>query len=396
MPSENVVRSNALPDAVLAGFITTMVGFTSSFAVVLTGLLNLGANPAQAASGLLVLSLLTGVSTVILSLWHRLPITIAWSTPGAAMLASLASGSFSFAEAVGAFIVSAGLIVLSGLVPALQQVLARIPVPIAQGMLAGVLIPLCLKPFSALSAIPVAALVILLVFLVSLRLLPRFAVAITMLAAVLVGSWHITASRTWGSISAWPAVEWVIPEFNLAAIASISLPLFIVTMASQNVPGVAVMASFGYRVPWRSSMLITGVGSAAGAFLGGHAINLAAISAALSAGEAAGSDPARRWRASTSSGVFYLFFAAGSAAIASLAAASPAGLFEAAAGLALLATLANALVGAVQDAAWRLSALATVLIAAGNVTLFGIGGAFWALLAGLLIHVVVERGGAAK
>ncbi|GAA0197766.1 benzoate/H(+) symporter BenE family transporter [Glutamicibacter creatinolyticus] len=391
MPTELPARPNALPDAVMAGFVTTMVGFTSSFAVVLTGLLNVGADEGQAASGLLALTLLTGLSTMLLSLWHRIPITIAWSTPGAAMLASLGSGSYGFAEAVGAFIVSAALIVLSGLLPVLQRLLGRIPVPIAQGMLAGVLIPLCLKPFTSLAVIPMAALVILLVFLIGLRLLPRFAVAVTMLAAVLLGMWHITSTGTWGEVSALPQMQWVAPEFNPTAIAGISVPLFIVTMASQNVPGVAVMSSFGYRVPWRPAMLVTGTGSGIGALFGGHAINLAAISAALAAGEQAGQDPARRWRASFSSGAFYLVFAAGSTAIATLAAASPAALFEAAAGLALLATLGNALMGAMQEPAWRLSALVTVLIAAGNVTLFGIGGAFWALLAGLVTHLVVER-----
>ncbi|MDR4532492.1 benzoate/H(+) symporter BenE family transporter [Glutamicibacter sp. PS] len=391
MSQSVAAENNALRDAVLAGLVTTVVGFTSSFAVVLAGLTAAGATANQAASGLLALTLLTGVSCIVLSSWHRVPITVAWSTPGAALLAGLAPGNFSFAQAVGAFIVSGVLIMLTGLVPALQRLMAAIPVSIAQGMLAGILIPLCLKPFTALSQIPIEALAILLAFLVALRKLPKYAVGLSMLVAVVIGLWHIAAHGAWAQISAVPSLELVVPEFSLAAVASISLPLFIVTMASQNIPGVAVMSTFGYTTPWRSSMLVTGAGSAAGAFFGGHAINLAAISAALAAGEAAGSNPALRWRAATSSGMFYLLFAAGSVLIASVAAASHAGLFEAAAGLALLATLANALGGALADPAWRFSALATLLVATSNLTIFGIGGAFWALLIGLGVHLIAER-----
>ncbi|MFR0638098.1 benzoate/H(+) symporter BenE family transporter [Glutamicibacter soli] len=388
----NIISRPRLPrEAVLAGFITTMVGFTSSFAVVITGLLQAGASPSQASSGLLALTFLVGVASLVLSLKHRLPITVAWSTPGAALLASLAAGSFSFAESVGAFIISGVLIMLTGLIPVLHRLLTSIPVPIAQGMLAGVLIPLCLKPFTALGSIPVAAVLILAVFLAGLRFLPRYAVALSMLGAVGCGLFSIGASHSWAQIEVLPTLEFVAPEFSWQAVASISLPLFIVTMASQNIPGVAVMSSFGFRTPWRSSMLSTGFGSAAGAFFGGHAINLAAISAALSAGESGGKDPGQRWKASASSGVFYLVFALGSALVASLATLSPAGLFEAAAGLALLATLANAMLGAMKEPRWQLSALATMLVAAANVTLFGIGGAFWALVIGLLIHVIAEQ-----
>jgi benzoate membrane transport protein len=350
---------NGLAQAIIAGLVTTMVGFIASFAVVLAGLFQVGATESQAASGLLILSLGVGLCSIVLSLRHRIPLTISWSTPGAAMLAALAPGAFSFEQAVGAFIVGGVLIMATGLLPFLQRLLTHIPVPIAQGMLAGVLLPLCLKPLTALSTIPVPAFGILLVFLLGLRFLPKFAVS---------------------------------PEFSWAAIVSISVPLVIVTMASQNIPGVAVAKSFGYTVPWRSSMLLTGAGTGVSAFFGGHAINLAAITAALASGPEAGVDPSKRWRAAVSSGGFYLFFAVFSALIVSVASASPAGLFQAAAGLALLATLTQSLLGAMHDVQWRLSALVTVLVAAGNVTLLGVGGAFWALLAGLLTHFIVERG----
>ncbi|KUM31633.1 benzoate transporter [Arthrobacter sp. EpRS66] len=382
---------DSLSQAVIAGLITTMVGFVASFAVVLAGLFQVGASPSQAASGLLALSVFVGVCTIALSWRHRIPISIAWSTPGAAMLASLAPGAFTFSEAVGAFIISGVLIVLTGLVPGLHKLLTRIPVPIAQGMLAGVLLPLCIKPFTTLGTITLPALGILLVFLIGLRILPRFAVALSMLAAVAFGLWHIGQNQTWSQLQIMPQLQFVVPEFSLQAIASISVPLFIVTMASQNIPGVAVLNSFGYELPWRPSMVSTGIGSGVGALFGGHAINLAAITAALAAGEQAGADPKLRWRAGVSSGAFYLVFGAFSALIVSVANASPEGLFQAAAGLALLATLGSSLTGAITDPAWRLSALVTLLVAAGNLTLFGIGGAFWALVAGLLTHFIAER-----
>ncbi|WP_345469580.1 benzoate/H(+) symporter BenE family transporter [Glutamicibacter ectropisis] len=382
---------NSLSQAVMAGFITTMVGFIASFAVVLAGLFQVGATPTQAASGLLALTVCVGVCTMVLSWRHRMPISVAWSTPGAAMLASLAPGSFTFAQAIGAFIVSGVLIILTGLLPGLHKLLTKIPVPIAQGMLAGVLVPLCIKPFTSLGTITFPALGILLVFLIGLRVLPKFAVALSMLTAVGFGLWHIGANQAWNQLHVLPQLEFVAPEFSFQAIVSISIPLFIVTMASQNIPGVAVLSSFGFQLPWRPAMVMTGIGSGVGALFGGHAINLAAITAALAAGEEASADPKLRWRAGVSSGIFYLIFGAFSALIVSVANTSPEGLFQAAAGLALLATLASSLLGAMGDATWRLSALVTVLVAAGNLTLFGIGGAFWALVAGLLTHFIAER-----
>lgn len=184
------------------------------------------------------------------------------------MLAALAPGAFSFEQAVGAFIVGGVLIMATGLLP-LQRLLTHIPVPIAQGMLAGVLLPLCLKPLTALSTIPVPAFGILLVFLLGLRFLPKFAVVLSMLAAVCFGLWHIAGTNAWAKLELLPTLEWVSPEFSWAAIVSISVPLVIVTMASQNIPGVAVAKSFGYTVPWRSSMLLTGAGTGVSAFLVG-------------------------------------------------------------------------------------------------------------------------------
>ena len=187
-----------------------------------------------------------------------------------------------------------------------------------------------------------------------------------------------------------PALAWTTPTFSLQAMAGIALPLFVVTMASQNIPGVAVLRSFGYEAPWRPAMLVTGAGTVAGAPFGGHAINLAALSAALAAGEEAGGDRSRRWIAGFTSGLAYLVLAAFSAALVSVVSKAPAGMLEAVAGLALLGTLASAVAAALADPDDRIAPAVTFLMAASGLAFAGIGSAFWALLAGLLVRLALR------
>ncbi|MBG6180822.1 benzoate/H(+) symporter BenE family transporter [Arthrobacter sp. CAN_A1] len=391
-PESAATVHSPLREPVLAGVVTALVGFTSSFAVVLAGLRATGATEQQAASGLLALTVIFGLGMILLSTLHRIPITLAWSTPGAALLAGAASYDGGWPAAVGAFVVTGALIVATGAVPALGRLIGRIPTTLAQAMLAGVLLPLCLAPFRALGTIPLLVLPLILVWLVGTRFAPRWAVPLTLAGALLAIGGYLTVNRIpldWATAA--PAVEMTMPEFSLQAVASLALPLYIVTMASQNVPGVAVLASFGYRTPWRSSMLVTGLGTAAAAPFGGHAMNLAALSAALSAGETAGPDRSRRWVAAVSAGCCYLILAGASAALVTVVAAAPPGLIETVAGLALMGTMASALAAALADAGQRLSAIVTFLVAASGLSLAGIGGAFWALIAGLLVRWVVER-----
>lgn len=386
-PAITPAIKGTLSRPIVAGVVTALVGFTSSFAVVLAGLHAVGATDAQAASGLLALTVTFGVGILILSWRSKLPITLAWSTPGAALLASTGTIDGGWPAAVGAFLAVGALIVLTGLIPALGKLLGRIPTSLAQAMLAGVVLSLCLQPFSALGATPALVAPVILCWLIMVKFAPRWAVPVALAAALLVIGIYLTSTGARiEPANLLPAFSWTTPTFSWQAMIGIALPLFIVTMASQNIPGVAVLASLGFRTPWRSSMIVTGIGSMAGAPFGGHAINLAALSAALSAGEEAGPDKNRRWIAAFSAGWAYLVLAALSAALVSLVASAPHGVVEAVAGLALLSTFISSISAAFAQANDRVAAGITFLMAASGLSFFGIGAAFWALLAGLLVR----------
>lgn len=379
---------------IVAGIVTALVGFTSSFAVVIAGLRAVGATAEQAASGLLALTVVFGLGIVVLSVRTRAPITLAWSTPGAAMLVSMgASYHAGWPAAVGAFLVVGVLIVVTGLVPALGEAISRIPTPIAQAMLAGVLLTLCLAPMRSLVDAPALALPVLVIWLAATRWTPRWALPLALLTALVAIAIHVAIAGADVSSATWtPTLAITVPEFDAAAVIGIGVPVFIVTMASQNIPGVAVLSSFGYVTPWRAAMTVTGVGTLLAAPFGGHAINLAALSAALSAGEEAGPDRSRRWIAAVTAGFSYLVLAVLSGVLVTIATVAPGGLIEAVAGLALLGTFAAAIVGAFTAADTRVPAALTFIAAASGVTFFGIGGAFWGLVIGLVAHGVLNSG----
>ncbi|MEV7635955.1 benzoate/H(+) symporter BenE family transporter [Pseudarthrobacter enclensis] len=375
---------------VVAGVVTALVGFTSSFAVVLAGLRAVGADPAQAASGLLALTLAVGVGVLLLAWRSKVPVTLAWSTPGAALLASSGTPDGGWPAAVGAFLTAGVLIALTGLVPALGRLMSRIPASLAQAMLAGVLLQLCLAPFTALGTVPLFVAPVIVCWLLMMKYASRWAVPAALLVALGVIAMALAGTgKGPGQGGILPALVWTTPAFSLQAMAGIALPLFVVTMASQNVPGVAVLRSFGFDTPWRPSMLVTGTGTVLGAPFGGHAINLAALSAALAAGEEAGADKGRRWIAGVTSGVAYLVLAAFSTALVTLVTAAPAGMLEAVAGLALLGTLAASVSAALADAEDRIAPAVTFLTAASGLAFAGIGSAFWALLAGLAVRTLL-------
>lgn len=375
----------------MAGIVTALVGFTSSFAVVLAGLKAVGANPAQAASGLLALTLAVGLGVLVLSWRSRVPVTLAWSTPGAALLAASEVPDGGWPAAVGAFIAAGLLLALTGMVPALGRLMARIPSSLAQAMLAGVLLQLCLAPFKALGTVPVFVAPVIICWLVMMKFAPRWSVPAALLVALgVIGGTLASAGTAVEPAAMVPALSWTTPAFSPQALAGIAIPLFVVTMASQNVPGVAVLRSFGYSTPWRPAMLVTGAGTVAGAPFGGHAINLAALSAALAAGEEAGSDRDRRWLAGFVSGLAYLVLAAFSAALVAVVNQAPPGMLEAVAGLALLGTLASAVSAALADPEDRIAPAVTFLMAASGLAFAGIGSAFWALLAGLVVRWALQ------
>ena len=378
--SESTAAGSALTP-ILAGVVTAVVGFTSSFAVVLAGLHAVGADNAQAASGLFVLCLTMGAGCVAFSLIWRRPITMAWSTPGAAMLATAVTPAGGFAEAVGAFVITGVLLALTGLSKNLAKAVNRIPTAVANAMLAGVLLSLCLQPFRDLTRSPGAIGAVLVAWVVLTVLAPRWAVpgavAAAAVAMVIDGSF---SSADLSQVA--PTLAWTTPEFSLATTLAIALPLYLVTMTSQNIPGVTVMSALGYEVPVRPALGYTGVATMAGAGFGGHAVNLSAIAATLAAGDEAGPDRSRRWIAGVVTGLVYMACGPASPTLVALGTAAPYGLFAAIAGVALLSSFASSAQQALAEPAHRLGAAVTFVVAASGLELAGIGSAFWALVIG--------------
>lgn len=375
---------------VLAGVMAALVGFASSFAVVLAGLQAVGASSTQAASGLLALCVAQALGILWLTRRHRAPLMLAWSTPGAALLVSSGAPDGGWQAAVGAFLVVGGLILLTALWPRLGDLIAAIPAPIAQAMLAGVLLSICLEPVRVLLDRPWQVAPILLVWVVLLRVAPRLAVPGAFVTTMIVVAVYLVDHGA-GDLSLAPHVVWTTPHLSWQAVVGLAVPLYVVTMASQNVPGVAVLATFGYPVPWREAMTVTGLGTVGSAMAGGHAVNLAAITAAMVASPEAAPERDRRWIAAHASGWTYLVLAAVSTALVGVVAAAPHGLVEVVAGLALLATLGGALKGATEADTGREAAVVTFVVAASGVAFGGIGAAFWALAAGLVVHAVLGR-----
>ncbi|HEY0815503.1 MAG TPA: benzoate/H(+) symporter BenE family transporter [Pseudonocardia sp.] len=376
---------------VLAGLVTAVVGFAGAFTVVLTGLRAVGADEHQAASGLLVVSLASGAVAVLLGWRFRMPVSIAWSTPGAALLVTAGPAPGGFPAAVGAFLLCGALVVVAGLVGPLGRLVAAIPGHIAGAMLAGVLLPLCLAPVHALAQVPLLAAPVIVVWAVVGRFARAWAIPCALVVAV--AGILLTGGVPTGVAIA-PALVWTAPLFDPATLVGLGLPLFVVTMVSQNVTGMAVLAQYGFRPPWRPILLATGAATLAGAPFGGHAVNLAAISAALAAGPDAGPSE-RRWIASVTAGLGLAALGLSAGVAAAVLAASPPVLLEAVAGLALLGALAGSLASAVAAPDGREAAAVTFVVTAAGTGFLGLGSAFWGLVAGLAMTLLARRRGSA-
>ncbi len=385
------------PQAFFMGWLTAFVGFASSFAVVLQGLKGVGATDAQAACGLMALSVSMGVCAIFLSLSTKLPVSIAWSTPGAALLASAGAVSGGFAGAVGAFLVCAVLIVIAGLFRPLGRAVAAIPAPLANAMLAGVLLHLCFAPVMAVSFNPAFGLPIVLAWMLVAAFKRLYAVPAALVAFVLVLAFGVKIPD--GALAAWaqslgPTVLLVRPEFNIQSLVSVALPLFIVTMASQNIPGIAVLKVNGYAPKPGPLFAVTGLFSILSAPFGGHAVNLAAITATMCAGEDAHPDPARRYWAAVVAGFVYILFGLLAGAVTGFVGLAPPVLIQAVAGLALVGAFSGSAMAALKEPETREAAAITFLVTASGVSFGGISGAFWGLLAGgfaILMLKVAKR-----
>jgi len=371
--------------AAFMGLLAAFVGFASSFAVVLQGLVAVGATPAQSASGLMALSIAMGLCGIVLSLGPRLPVSVAWSTPGSALLVTTGTVEGGFAGAVGAFLVCGVLIVIAGLWKPLASAVSRIPGPLANAMLAGILVGLCFAPFKAIGEYPLLGGIILAVWILVGAWRRLWAVPAALIAFVFVVAFGVDLPvgtfETLGDALI-PRVEIVTPTFVPATMIGLGLPLFVVTMASQNIPGIAVLSGNGYPLTPGYWFRVTGIGSILAAPFGGHAVNLAAITAALCAGEDAHADRDRRYWAAVIAGGFYVLFGLLAGVVIAFVTLAPAILIQAVAGLALIPAFTGASVAAFEKTETREAAAVTFLFSASGVSVLGVSGAFWGLLAG--------------
>lgn len=375
--------------AVVTGFVVVLVGFTSTGALVFQAAQSLGATQAQVNSWMWALGLGMGLASIIPSLVYKKPVVAAWSTPGAALIATSAAG-VTMPEAVGAFVVCAVLIIIAGASKLFERMMNRIPVAIASAMLAGVLLRFGLEAFSSIKTAPALVLSMFALHLLGRRFWPRYGV-VGVLAVGLVFAANADALK-WSAVTVeWATPVWVTPEFSVHAVVGLALPLFLVTMASQNMPGVAVMRGAGYDTPISPVITTTGVINLIFAPFGAFALNLAAITAAMAMGGEAHEDKDKRYTAAVMAGVFYCLIGLFGAIVGGLFAAFPRELIVALAGLALLGTIGNGLAAAVTEEKNREASIITFLVTASGVSMLGIGSAFWGLVAGVVAMLVLNR-----
>ena len=387
-PPRHLLKDFSL-SAIAAGFVTVLVGLASSAVIVFQAAQSLGASPEEISSWMWALGLGMGLTCIGLSLRYRMPVVTAWSTPGAAMLIGSVAG-LPLSDAIGAFLMSALLIAASGFSGLFERMISRIPASLASGMLAGVLLRFGIDAFAAMKTQLGMVLTMFAVYLLARRLLPRYAVILTLLVGIAFAA-GLGLLRVDGLSLELAKPVFTTPTFSLAAIVGIALPLFIVTMASQNVPGVAVIRASGYAIPISPVVGWTGLVNLLLAPFGAFALNLAAITAAICMGREAHEDAARRYVAAIAAGVFYVVVGLFGATVAALFAAFPKELILAIAGIALLGTIGNSLAAALRDEAEREPALVTFLVTASGLSLAGIGSAFWGLLAGVVTLLVLRR-----
>jgi benzoate membrane transport protein len=374
--------------AVTAGFVTVLVGFTSSVAIIFQAAYALGATAQEISSWMWALGLGMGVTCISLSLYFRKPVVTAWSTPGAALLITSVGGT-TMAQAIGAFIFSALLITLSGFTGWFERVMSRLPLSLASAMLAGILLRFGLDTFVAMKTQFMLVFPMFCVYLFMRRWLPRYAVIVALFAGIFTAALQ-NALHLEGIHLELAKPVFIAPEFSLQALIGIAMPLFIVTMASQNMPGVAAIRASGYITPVSPIIGWTGLVNLVLAPFGAFTLNLAAITAAICMGREAHEDKDKRYVAAVTAGIFYIFIGLVGGAVVAVFAAFPKELVLAIAGLALFGTIGNGLLSALSNEREREPALISFLVTASGFSLFGIGAAFWGLIAGIVTLVVFQ------
>lgn len=375
--------------ALVAGFIVLLVGVTSSGVLVFQAARSFGLDAQGASSWLGSLCLGMGLISMVLSLRYRMPVLLAWSTPGAALLAGGLAG-VSLAEVTGAFLFSALLIFLSGITGLFEKIMNRIPMSLASALLGGILLKFCLETFLSLKSQPLIVGVMLLAYLIGKKWKPRLAMLFVLLAGTITAA--LSGELQFSQIEIAPTTwSFVAPQWSWSVLLSVGVPLFIVTMASQNLPGLAVMRANGFHAPVSSLMTWTGGMNLITAFFGGFAINLAAITAAIAMGPESHEERDKRYVAGVVSGVLYMVVGIMAGSVTSLFAAFPAEMVVAIAGIALLSTTAHCLQNALEDPRHKEAAFITFAIAASGLSLFGVGAAFWAITAGAMTQIFLHK-----
>jgi benzoate membrane transport protein len=374
---------------ITTGFVAILVGYTSSAVIIFQAASAAGASPAEISSWLWALGIGMAVTSIGLSLYYRDPVLTAWSTPGAALLISSLSG-VPLSEAIGAFMVCSALITLTGVMGWFDQLMQHVPKPLAGAMLAGVLLQFGLGLFKEMDGFPTLILAMVASFWLIRRYSARYAIPITLLIGLSVAYFQGLLAFSAVSIALAKPI-FTFPTFSITATVGIAFPLFIVTMASQNVPGLAVLRANGYQTPVSPIIGWTGLTGVLLAPFGGFAFNLAAITAAICMGKESDPDPKKRYLSSIWAGVFYLMTGLFGATVASLFMAFPSALIVGIAGLALLSTIGGSLSSALEDVASRDAALVTFLVTASGVSLWGLGSAFWGLLLGMAAYYTQKK-----
>jgi len=372
---------NRVLNSVVAGFIAVLIGFASSIALIYQTVINLGGDASLAASWLLALGLSIGVTSIGLSLFYRVPLLIAWSTPGAALLITNAQ-AVTIHEAIAGFIFSAVLILICGITGWFEKLMNKIPYQLATAMLAGVLINFGIDVFNQMNNAPLLIFVMFVVYIVSRRFAPKYTMLFVLVSGVLL-AWLlglIVPNHTSVTVSEF---VYIAPSFTLEAILSVGFPLFIVTMAAQNLPGIAVLKAHEYNAPVSSTLTVTGLTNVIAAPFGGFALNLAAITAAMCMTEDVDKDLNKRYWAAVAGGVFYIVLALFSGYLIGMLATFPTALILSLAGIALFTTIANSIKQSLTDNRFTEASIITLLVTASDLMLLGISSVLWGLIAGI-------------
>jgi benzoate membrane transport protein len=379
---------NRVLNASVAGFVAVLIGFTSSIALIYQMVINFGGDADLAASWLLVLGVSLGFSSIALSFFYRIPILIAWSTPGAALLISNAQG-LSLNEAVAGFIFSGVLILLCGVTGWFEKLMNKIPFQLATAMLAGVLVNFGIGVFDQMNKQPFLIMVMFIVYLVTKRFLPKYTMLFVLVAGVVVAQQTGLILPNEAEFTL-VGFTYIAPHFSVQSVLSVGIPLFIVTIAAQNLPGIAVLKAHGYKAPISSTLSVTGLVNIVAAPFGGYSLNLAAITAALCMTEDVDADPKKRYWAAIAGGVFYILMGIFAGYLIGVFSTFPAALIFSLAGIALFSTITNSIKQSLSDDNYLEASMITFLVTASDLSMLGISSVLWGLIAGIFTLFIMN------